>query len=121
VAAWGQNITTTSTTVNNSLNSIAGRFIVNVGDPITVAPAGGVPGYYLPYGYFEIAGFDEPQIQSIPIANFPPINPILYPGFIQNSVGFPVTFQIRKNRIAFQMRFSSMQSQSTNGLIASHN
>lgn len=121
VGTWGQDITTTSTVVNNTLNNSLGKFIANVGDPITVAPAGGVPGYYLPYGYFEITGFDEPQIQSIPIVDFPPINPALYPGFIQNSVGFPVTFQIRKNRIAFQMRFSSVQNTNANGLIASHN
>lgn len=126
VATWGQNIDVTSTPINNTLNNPLGRFIVNVGDPITVAPLASPPnpfpvaGYYLPYGYFEIAGFDESQINTIPPLAYPPINPILYPGFIQNSVGFPVTFQIRKNRIAFQMRFSSVQSQNANGLIASH-
>jgi len=118
VAAWIPAPGTNSSVVNAILSDPLGNFIATVGDPIAVPLP--LPSYSAPYGYFEIAGFTENIINTAPPLIFPPIDPAKFPGFLNNSVGIPMTVQIRKNRIAFQMRFSSLQGASTNGLIATH-
>lgn len=113
VAAWIRNPQTTNTTFNITLDTSLGWFIANVGNRI-ITP----PNYYLPYGYFEITGITEGLISSL-APPFAPINPVDYPGFI-NSTGIRMQIEIRKNRVALQMRFSSLQTPSINGMLPTH-
>lgn len=119
VATWTTGKPTSSTVINDILAEPLGNFISTVGNPIRIPATGGAPAYYAPYGYFEMTGLTEDVLAPTGII-FPPIDPAQFPGFIPGLAGIPITFQIRKNRIAFQMRFSALQGVSTNGLIATH-